>query len=691
MAEFATEIETDAELSVGSGSGSGSGSGTGTGQTKTILCEDPLVYTIDDYLSHDDCDHFIAVSDERLKQAFVSDTKTGRLSPGRTGLNYWLRHGHDSVTSRVGDTISKQVGYPIENAEAYQVVAYDETQKYDSHYDAYSKNESEKCRRCLKYGGQRMITALVYLSDVEEGGCTRFDKLDINVSPKKGKLLVFHNTLPGTNTVHPLSLHAGCPVIKGYKYAFNLWFREISMKKVYDFPFLAEIDASNAARAALIKASSPQLPPSPPVEEDGVGVKCVDGSTIDINSSGTDVDVAVVSADPLVVHFGGALTSNECKYILSKCVNGREQARGRTSFWVNLSDSDMAPIGGKIAKMIGLDSVDHLENINVLSYPVGCDHGCHFDAFDMSTERGRKFAGARGQRLYTIACLLDEAAPSGADGGSFKFRELGKEVKMARGDFCVYKNFVDGDDGTSYKRDDRLEYALDPVRVSAKHYFYVFVRENSRSGVAMRDSELLKVGARMEELKESHTTVVQENMVSNAALKARMDRLGAAGTVASTQAVPRPPTVPAVAPVDEVNTENYYTTLESFYDTYKTRGELVPYRKMGFKRSNSPLDMESVAKFHDIRQNNAMLNGVHTLLSEEVMSATYVPGELAQVANGVFSGEAKKIIRDYYHNSIDNDKFQFGDRQSQRWKAYDDFMSRLLQFEALPLIERTTN
>jgi len=32
--------------------------------------------------------------------------------------------------------------------------------------------------------------------------------------------------LPGTTKVHPDSLHAGRPVTKGEKFAFNLWFRE---------------------------------------------------------------------------------------------------------------------------------------------------------------------------------------------------------------------------------------------------------------------------------------------------------------------------------------------------------------------------------------------------------------------------------------------------------------------------------
>jgi len=71
------------------------------------------------------------------------------------------------------------------------------------------------------------------------------------------------------------------------------------------------------------------------------------------------------------------------------------------------------------------------------------------------------------------------------------------------------------------------------------------------------------------------------------------------------------------------------------------------------------------------------------------MEVEYFQDEFTPVVvNNVFTSEAGKLIIDYFHDSINNDKFQFGDRQAQRWKAYDDFMSRVLQFEALPLMER---
>ena len=43
---------------------------------------------------------------------------------------------------------------------------------------------------------------------------------------------IFSNVYKDTNKLHPKSEHAGLPVIKGEKYAFNLWFREAPRDKL---------------------------------------------------------------------------------------------------------------------------------------------------------------------------------------------------------------------------------------------------------------------------------------------------------------------------------------------------------------------------------------------------------------------------------------------------------------------------
>ena len=192
---------------------------------KIIYNEDPLVYVIENFISDEECEHIRNVSDGNLERAKTIGGKDGIYHLNRTGSNCWIAHSHSNITTNLGQRIADLVGFPLKNAESFQVVYYTGGTEYNDHHDAFNADTDEG-KKHLKRGGQRIYTALGYLNDVEEGGSTEFPDLNISVAPKKGSLLVWKNVLPGTTKVHPDSLHAGRPVTKGEKYAFNLWFRE---------------------------------------------------------------------------------------------------------------------------------------------------------------------------------------------------------------------------------------------------------------------------------------------------------------------------------------------------------------------------------------------------------------------------------------------------------------------------------
>lgn len=72
-----------------------------------------------------------------------------------------------------------------------------------------------------------MFTFFIYLSDVEEGGETRFPYLNISVHPKKGRALLW----PSVKDAEPINMdtrtqHEARPVIRGTKYAGNFWLHQ---------------------------------------------------------------------------------------------------------------------------------------------------------------------------------------------------------------------------------------------------------------------------------------------------------------------------------------------------------------------------------------------------------------------------------------------------------------------------------
>lgn len=199
------------------------------------LCNDPYIYTIDNFLSEKECKFIIKVSKDNLKLAGVSKMDNEKnLEPGkykgRTNSSYWMAHDAYPETLKIAKKIAKHIGCNYKHFESFQVIHYDENEEYKYHYDAYDMNETEKYKKFTKERGNRLRTVLVYLNDVIEGGGTGFDSLDeyngtVIVEPKMGKMVVFNN-VNDDGSLNRKSRHAGLPVIKGEKWAFNLWLRE---------------------------------------------------------------------------------------------------------------------------------------------------------------------------------------------------------------------------------------------------------------------------------------------------------------------------------------------------------------------------------------------------------------------------------------------------------------------------------
>lgn len=627
---------------------------------RNILNEDPLVFTISNFVSADDCEHFIKISKPNLKRAFVSDTKKGTYSNGRTGSNYWVQHGTDDVTMNVGTSIAEAIKYPLENAEAYQVVHYDKTERYDNHYDSYQKNASEKCLRCLKYGGQRMMTALVYLNDVEEGGGTRFEKLNINVKAEKGKLLVFQNYKNGTNDVHPLSLHAGMPVIKGEKYAFNLWFRELSMKELYDFPFLK----TNAVEPASVEPK-----------------------VIELNSS-TNMSITHFSTSPCVIQIKGILCTNVCNDLKSRCVGGQTQPRGRISHWINNSDTNASTLLDLLHNYIPVDR-SFFENMNVIEYPSGSNHGFHFDAFDLTTERGKSFSKQRGQRLYTVVGLLGKN--ENVQSGLINFKNYDFDIIHEQGSILIMKNVVDNV-APRFQRNEKIEYAINTLQSDKKYYFYLHLREKNSAGEEVTPEMIATIDERLAGLESTslkQPTVSKEPVKTLDEINKQLAELQNGATKENKEeVVTRSDGKKEVGPESRVD---YMKCLEDFYDNFNKTKAIVPHGAFKFKRNHVKNEIDITGLLSSIRS-NIEVGSYHSILTKENLDVSYVQNEYTPVAvNNVFTSDALKQAQRYFDDGIQNKRFVFGDRQSQRYKAYDDYLSRLLQYEMLPLVEQITS
>ena len=98
-------------------------------------------------------------------------------------------------------------------------------QKYTKYSESFCIRDTGKyVSRFSSNGGQRIVTVLIYLNDVVQGGQTSFPQLGLNMQPKQGRALVF---FPSTVDGHldPRALHAALPAIDT-KYVSQIWIRQ---------------------------------------------------------------------------------------------------------------------------------------------------------------------------------------------------------------------------------------------------------------------------------------------------------------------------------------------------------------------------------------------------------------------------------------------------------------------------------
>ena len=607
---------------------------------ETIHSKEPFVSTIDNLLTDDECNHMINISKGLMKSSLVSDGKKGIVSQGRTSSNAWIQHNHDEITKSIGEKIAGIVGMPLENAEAYQVIHYGIDAQYRRHYDSWDHNGSEKTIRCMKYGGSRLKTALVYLNDVEEGGSTRLNKLDVDVSPKKGKLLIFENTFVGTNIKHPLSEHAGMPVIKGEKYAFNLWFKECHSKKLY-----SEFNPDYYKNSENKLNSIGNIPSLPDTQiEQAVLYKYtsldkLEGFTKKSNKKDIYYQESYISQD-------------ESDKIIGLCDFTKSNGK-YSNCWVN--KNIIPDLISRIADTIQIKS-SFFENANVYKYSANQSHGTFMDAYNLSSENGKKYTEKLGQRIYTISIPLNNRLQINMENQKEVLYYNPKELIIS--DNILFNSLN--------ARDDDLNRTIINTNATESYILNIYIREKDINGSKM----------------SSHLV----------------------GNVKSIDTI-----VSSTLPETETSVEDYKGTFEKVLQKFEKNEITRSWQglnsfKYGFKGDFEYFN-KCVQKFIAIRKSTneeiesinintgevieVKSEAIETTLNPDNLNKTYSFDEYNPViVENVLNKDTMIMLKEYYKTTIKNGVFMLGDKQSNRYKSHNEPMSRILHYEIQPLIEK---
>ena len=199
----------------------------------TVHSRDPWLITLDNLLTDDECEGIKeAVGGKHGEYIKPSTTAKPVRQPNgqviltdvpdqiRTSHNAWCQHRscydhpvHEAVIQR----IMSIVDLPPNNAEHMQLLKYEPGAYYRLHHDWIPEQLDAAC-------GPRAYTFFLYLSDVEEGGGTKFPYIDKIVMPKKGSAVLWPHGLDSDPRVKDdRTHHEAMPVIKGVKWAANYW------------------------------------------------------------------------------------------------------------------------------------------------------------------------------------------------------------------------------------------------------------------------------------------------------------------------------------------------------------------------------------------------------------------------------------------------------------------------------------
>jgi len=214
----------------------------------TVLNQNPPIFTVKKFLTHTECDFLINVAQDCFTPAPVVGKGIGEVSSSRTSSTCYL--AREDLPTYI-QKICALTGKPMEHCELPQVGRYYPNQQYLQHYDAFDLS-NEDGRRFASNGGQRTITVLVYLNDVNRGGHTYFPNLDIDVTPEKGMALVFFpSTIDGL--LDKNVLHAAKPAIDT-KYVSQVWIRQGRYEGIPSKRMFSSVDQAMLVQQSLIAA-----------------------------------------------------------------------------------------------------------------------------------------------------------------------------------------------------------------------------------------------------------------------------------------------------------------------------------------------------------------------------------------------------------------------------------------------------
>ncbi|RAL01751.1 oxidoreductase, 2OG-Fe(II) oxygenase family [Aspergillus ibericus CBS 121593] len=203
-----------------------------------LLSKDPLIIYIEDFLSAEEADHLVKISEPNYTPSIIYNGQTTQIDPTTRLSDRALLPRDNTVRCLEARASSFQGWKPHLYIERMWAQRYNISGHYKHHFDWAGS---------VARGGDRLSTFMVYLSDDCHGGGTNFPRLKmprgdqwcrfldcelaknenenvtgITFKPVKGNAIFWEN-LRADGTGYPETWHAAFPVTRGLKVGLNIW------------------------------------------------------------------------------------------------------------------------------------------------------------------------------------------------------------------------------------------------------------------------------------------------------------------------------------------------------------------------------------------------------------------------------------------------------------------------------------
>uniref|UniRef100_A0A3B3ZK04 Prolyl 4-hydroxylase subunit alpha-3 n=1 Tax=Periophthalmus magnuspinnatus TaxID=409849 RepID=A0A3B3ZK04_9GOBI len=188
---------------------------------REILSLQPFVVLYHDFITHTEAEDVKRLAQPGLKRSVIASGEKQATADYRIS-KAWLKDSSHAVIGKLDHRISMVTGLNVNHpfGEYLQVVNYGIGGHYEPHFDHATAPTSPVYKLNT---GNRVATFMIYLSSVDAGGSTAFIYANFSLPVQKAAIFWWNLHRNGEGDVD--TLHAGCPVLVGDKWA-NKWIHE---------------------------------------------------------------------------------------------------------------------------------------------------------------------------------------------------------------------------------------------------------------------------------------------------------------------------------------------------------------------------------------------------------------------------------------------------------------------------------